>query len=107
MASERKIAANRRNARKSTGPRSAAGKARTRGNAWKHGLAAIHLDHPQTPEIERLAIAIVGTSASSNQLALARPVAETLLELQRVRCARLVLMNKMLVGLARRSDAWP
>src|SRR5438132_1388356 len=32
--------ANRRNARKSTGPRSAAGKARSRFNALKHGMTA-------------------------------------------------------------------
>ena len=39
MTSPAKIAANRRNAQKSTGPRSAAGKARIRNNAFRHGLA--------------------------------------------------------------------
>lgn len=39
MASERQIAANRRNAKKSSGPRSATGKARSRRNALRHGLA--------------------------------------------------------------------
>ena len=39
MASVTKIAANRRNAAKSTGPRSAAAKRRTRRNAERHGLA--------------------------------------------------------------------
>lgn len=43
MVSRRKIAANRRNAEKSTGPRSSAGKARSRGNALTHGLTAQHL----------------------------------------------------------------
>jgi hypothetical protein len=38
MASERQIAANRRNARKSTGPRSGAGKIRASRNAYRHGL---------------------------------------------------------------------
>jgi hypothetical protein len=38
MASERQIAANRRNARKSTGPRSGTGKKRTSRNAYRHGL---------------------------------------------------------------------
>jgi hypothetical protein len=38
MASERQIAANRRNAKKSSGPRSAAGKARSGRNALRHGL---------------------------------------------------------------------
>jgi hypothetical protein len=40
MASEKQIAANRRNAQKSTGPRTDAGKARSRLNAVTHGLNA-------------------------------------------------------------------
>lgn len=38
MASERQIAANRLNALRSSGPRSAEGKARVASNALKHGL---------------------------------------------------------------------
>jgi hypothetical protein len=38
MASERQIAANRRNAQKSTGPRSASGAKRSSRNAHRHGL---------------------------------------------------------------------
>ena len=40
MATKRQIAANRRNARRSTGPKSAAGKAASSANALRHGLAA-------------------------------------------------------------------
>jgi len=40
MASERQIAANRLNAQQSTGPRTDAGKRRSRRNAFKHGLTA-------------------------------------------------------------------
>jgi hypothetical protein len=40
MASARQIAANRANAQRSTGPRTAAGKAAAAGNARKHGLFA-------------------------------------------------------------------
>ncbi len=39
-ATQAQIRANRRNARKSTGPQTEAGKARSRRNAWQHGLAA-------------------------------------------------------------------
>lgn len=40
MATQKQIAANRRNATKSTGPRTEAGKCRSRRNAWRHGLTA-------------------------------------------------------------------
>lgn len=40
MSSDRRVAANRANAQKSTGPRTAAGKARAAGNSRRHGLTA-------------------------------------------------------------------
>ena len=40
MATDQQLEANRRNAKKSTGPRSPQGKARSRLNSWKHGLTA-------------------------------------------------------------------
>ena len=40
MASQQQIAANRANARLSTGPKTQAGKTQSRKNAWKHGLTA-------------------------------------------------------------------
>ena len=40
MASDRQIAANRRNANRSTGPRTSSGKLQSRGNAYRHGLTA-------------------------------------------------------------------
>ncbi len=46
MATQKQIAANRRNAAKSTGPRSAAGKARSSKNALRHGLTAQSLVVP-------------------------------------------------------------
>ena len=42
--SERKLRANRANAQRSTGPRTAAGKATSSGNALKHGILSRSLD---------------------------------------------------------------
>ena len=56
MASERQIAANRRNAQRSTGPRTQVGKERVSRNAYRHGLRSARLaseSHGQ--EIEDLA----------------------------------------------------
>jgi len=52
MTSRRQIAANRRNARKSTGPRSIAGKARSSKNALTHGILsrAPIISHVEEPE---------------------------------------------------------
>ncbi len=51
MASEKQIAANRRNATSSTGPKSAAGKQVARMNALKHGLQSEHVVIPgEDPE---------------------------------------------------------
>ena len=44
MTSDRQLAANRRNAKKSTGPVSVSGKRRSRQNAFRHGLAT-NADH--------------------------------------------------------------
>ena len=49
MSSERQIAANRRNAQRSTGPRTALGKSHSGGNARKHGLARPEDSESSTP----------------------------------------------------------
>jgi hypothetical protein len=51
MSTRKQIAANRRNAGRSTGPKTAAGKDRAKGNALKHGLTAAQItvfdEHPE------------------------------------------------------------
>lgn len=46
MATDKQIAANRRNAARSTGPRSLRGKAKSRMNAFRHGLSYIGSEPP-------------------------------------------------------------
>ena len=67
-----KIAANRRNARRSTGPRSAAGKARARRNAFRHGLATpASLDHVAMDRIDDLVFALTRDFPDQLELELA------------------------------------
>ncbi len=94
MASERKIAASRANARASTGPRTAAGKARVRRNALRHGLAALVLTNPAgSAELDRLVAAICGEDAAAADRAHARAIAECELALRQARAARVQVVE--------------
>ena len=65
MATKRQIAANRGNAGKSTGPRSPAGKKRSGGNAFRHGLTVSLLSNAAVAkQIERLARKLAGKTNS-------------------------------------------
>ena len=86
MTSPAKIAANRRNARRSTGPRSAAGKARARRNAFRHGLTTpVSLDHVAMDRIDNLVDALTIDVQSQLQFQLATVAAEAQAEIERVR----------------------
>jgi len=86
MASEKQIAANRANAKKSTGPRTAVGRAKSSRNSYRHGLSLPM--QPDSHAVDALAKAIAGESASEVQLRAARAVAEAQLELKRIRATR-------------------
>jgi hypothetical protein len=86
MTSERQIAANRRNARKSTGPRSRAGKRRAARNSWKHGLAATISGQTEYASlIDKLASKIAGKIDDPSIRECARVIASAQLELDRFR----------------------
>jgi len=86
MATERQIAANRRNGRSSTGPRSQAGKARSRRNARTHGLTArLILSSEREASIETLARDIVGDATGFSSLAAARAAAQAECDLGQIR----------------------
>ena len=100
VANNRQVTANRANAARSTGPRTAAGKAATRLNALRHGLAAASHYEPGTDqEVEALAHAIVGAERGSELLALACRVADAELSLRRVRTAQMLLTPRPLENL--------
>ena len=95
MTSETKRAANRRNAARSTGPRSAAGKKRASQNALCHGLAIpVCQDAATRAEIERIARLICGDGASRLKYELALVMAESEIVLQRARMARVAIIER-------------
>jgi hypothetical protein len=94
MSSGRKIAANRKNAKKSTGPRSAAGRAISRHNARRHGLATgIGSDPALRDDIEILAKLLAGGRENIGEFA--REAAEAHLDLTRIRRIRAGLYARM------------
>jgi hypothetical protein len=96
MTSDRKIAANRRNSRKSTGPRSGQAKQRIRRNALRHGLRAIALRSPAiSAEVDRLATAICGADVDPVDREQALIIAESELVLLRIRAARVHVIEQM------------
>jgi hypothetical protein len=104
MASPRKIIANRENARRSTGPRNLASKARAAQNSMRHGLS-VSLVHAQemSSEIERLAVALAGSRRDPGALEQARIAAEGELEFQRVRAYRKFLLDEKTGEIAARA----
>ena len=95
MASERQIAANRRNARKSTGPRSGGGRNRASRNAYRHGLTlSIASTTEYANQLETLARKIAGDTTDAVKLERARTIAQAEFELARVRRAKVALIER-------------
>ena len=94
MPSDRQIAANRNNAKKSTGPRSEAGRGVSRRNARRHGLAiAIRTDPAFHDDIEKLAKALSLSCGMQNVDERAREAAAAELDLLRIRKIRACLFE--------------
>jgi hypothetical protein len=95
MASEQQIAANRRNARKSTGPHSGAGKKRASRNAHRHGLrSSITSTAAYAKQLDKLVRKIAGDAEDANLLERARAIAQAELELARVRRVKVALIER-------------
>ena len=94
MNTSARASANRRNAKKSTGPRTGAGKSRVATNALRHGLAVPIAALPELDAmVAALARRIAGDNPSTSRVELARRVAEAQIDLQRVRAAKLLILN--------------
>lgn len=97
MTSDRKIRANRANARASSGPKTAAGKAQSAQNAFRHGFnVPIWRDPDLASDVEALAHRIAGKGADANVLEPARRVAAAQIDLRRVRSHRLRLIERVM-----------
>jgi hypothetical protein len=96
MTSERKIAANRMNARKKKLRLSEGGRRRSSRNALQHGFAAVKdIDFALPGEIDRLARAMCGADANPLLLEQAVAIAESELMLRKIRAERLTIIERM------------
>jgi hypothetical protein len=89
MPRDRKAETNCANARASTGPTTAGGRARSARNAFRHGLSIpIESDQVLSEQVQALTLQIAGSDTSIHIRILARRIAEAQIDLLRVRSAR-------------------
>ena len=97
MTTALQVAANRRNARNSTGPKSSAGKSRAARNARRHGLTSSIWSNPALASATvGLARELAGPSASPESQRLAREAAAAHIDVDRVQRMRHRLMVQQL-----------
>ena len=104
MATDRQIAANRRNGSLGRGPKTSAGKARSSRNALKHGLSIpVKRDKTLRRQIAVLA-RILAQSEAGNVFGQARAAAEAELELVRARAVMEAVLTR--AGIAGITAEW-
>jgi hypothetical protein len=96
VASERQIAANRRNACNSTGPRSGAGKKRASNNSYRHGLtSSVASSAELAKSVEKLAREIAADATDAVTLEYARAAAQAEFDLARIRQVKVAMIERM------------
>jgi len=97
VTSERKIRANRANARVSTGPKTAQGGSHSARNALRYALSLpVYSDPALSDEVKALARDIIGTDSNPERQELAHRIAEAQIDLRRVRYARHEILSQAL-----------
>jgi hypothetical protein len=96
VATEKQIAANRANAKRSTGPKSARGKMVSSRNAYRHGLTCpLSASADSAAKIEAIAQAVTGEGTGEEQLISAAEFARAQHELLRIRAIRAEMLLKL------------
>lgn len=93
-----RVRANRLNARKSTGPKTSAGKERASSNATLHGFSAKRGAIAVNQEIERLANLLCEGDARPAVMEAAREIAHAQFEINAIRFYRLILKRMKALG---------
>ena len=91
MTTEKQIAANRRNAKRSTGPKTTAGKLRSSQNAYRHGLSLPLAYHPQMPEV----IEMIGQTSGDpmGEMTNSSEMVYAIFDLARIRSVRRAMVS--------------
>ena len=95
MASTRQVAANRRNAKRSTGPRTQSGKSRSRANALRHGLRSkVVPDFALAAQMDELTRRIAREYGKSEHAVEVKIVVEAEMTILKIRAIRAKLLDK-------------
>src|SRR5579859_4383002 len=96
MTTQKQFAANRANAKRSTGPRTTAGKQKSSRNALRHGLSLLdHSDSSAGAMVSAIAGALAGEQATENQLSAAKNIAHAQVDLARIYTIRAEQWSKI------------